>query len=43
VKIDNTNITLHNADCMEIMKQYEDNYFDLAGDTVIIAVYIYLS
>jgi len=23
------NMTLYNADCMEIMKQYEDNYFDL--------------
>ena len=23
-------LELHNADCMEIMKQYEDNYFDLA-------------
>ena len=24
------NMTIHNADCMEIMSQYEDNYFDLA-------------
>ena len=24
------NMTIHNADCMEIMAQYEDNYFDLA-------------
>lgn len=24
------NITLFNADCIDIMKQYEDNYFDLA-------------
>ena len=24
------NITIHNADCMEIMSRYEDNYFDLA-------------
>ena len=24
------NITIHNSDCMDIMKQYEDNYFDLA-------------
>ena len=24
------NMTIHNADCMEVMKQYEDNYFDLA-------------
>jgi site-specific DNA-methyltransferase (adenine-specific) len=23
------NMTIHNADCMEIMAQYEDNYFDL--------------
>lgn len=24
------NMTIHNADCMEIMAGYEDNYFDLA-------------
>ena len=24
------NMTIHNADCMEIMAEYEDNYFDLA-------------
>ena len=24
------NCTLHNMDCMELMKQYPDNYFDLA-------------
>jgi site-specific DNA-methyltransferase (adenine-specific) len=24
------NMTIHNADCMEVMKNYEDNYFDLA-------------
>ena len=24
------NMIIHNADCMEIMKQYPDNYFDLA-------------
>ena len=24
------NLTIHNADCMEIMSQYEDNHFDLA-------------
>ena len=24
------NIKLYNADCMDIMKEYEDNYFDLA-------------
>ena len=24
------NITIYNADCMEVMKQYEDDYFDLA-------------
>lgn len=24
------NITLHNADCLDLMKQYSDNYFDLA-------------
>ena len=24
------NIKIYNADCMEVMKQYEDNYFDLA-------------
>jgi len=24
------NMTIYNADCMEVMKQYEDNYFDLA-------------
>ena len=24
------NLTIHNADCMEVMSQYEDNYFDLA-------------
>jgi len=24
------NLKLFNADCMEVMKQYEDNYFDLA-------------
>jgi site-specific DNA-methyltransferase (adenine-specific) len=25
------NLTIHNADCMEVMSQYEDNYFDLAA------------
>jgi len=29
-----------NGDCMEVMKQYEDNYFDLAVDTVANASYI---
>ena len=24
------NITLYNDDCMEVMKQYPDKYFDLA-------------
>lgn len=24
------NLIIHNADCMEIMNQYEDNYFDIA-------------
>ena len=24
------NMTIHNADCMEVMAQYEDNHFDLA-------------
>ena len=24
------NLTIHNEDCMNIMAQYEDNYFDLA-------------
>ena len=24
------NLTIYNADCMEIMSRYEDNYFDLA-------------
>lgn len=24
------NMTIHNADCMEVMKGYDDNYFDLA-------------
>jgi site-specific DNA-methyltransferase (adenine-specific) len=24
------NLTIHNADCMEVMSKYEDNYFDLA-------------
>ena len=24
------NLTIHNEDCMKIMAQYEDNYFDLA-------------
>jgi len=24
------NLTVYNADCMEVMSQYEDNYFDLA-------------
>ena len=24
------NLTIHNEDCMKIMEQYEDNYFDLA-------------
>ena len=24
------NMTIHNADCMEVMKRYPDNYFDLA-------------
>ena len=24
------NMTIHNADCMQIMKRYPDNYFDLA-------------
>ena len=24
------NMTIHNADCMEVMAGYEDNYFDLA-------------
>ena len=24
------NLTIHNADCMDIMSRYEDNYFDLA-------------
>ena len=24
------NATLYNCDCMELMKQYPDNYFDLA-------------
>mgnify|MGYP003660711152 CR=1 FL=1 len=24
------NMTIHNADCMEVMKGYEDDYFDLA-------------
>tara|TARA_R110002020_G_scaffold144145_2_gene317036 strand:+ start:7391 stop:8029 length:639 start_codon:yes stop_codon:yes gene_type:complete len=24
------NMTIHNADCMEVMAQYEDSYFDLA-------------
>ena len=22
------NLTIHNADCMEVMSQYKDNYFD---------------
>ena len=26
----NKNLKIFNADCMDIMKQYEDNYFDLA-------------
>ena len=30
MKIDNTNIEIHNEDCMDIMSRYEDNYFDLA-------------
>ncbi len=37
------NLTIHNADCMEVMSQYEDNYFDLAVDTVANANYIHLS
>ena len=24
------NMTIHNADCMKVMQQYSDNYFDLA-------------
>ena len=37
------NLTIYNADCMEIMSRYEDNYFDLAVDTVTDASYIYSS
>ena len=34
------NLTIHNADCMEVMSQYEDNHFYLAVDTVANASYI---
>lgn len=37
------NIRLYNADCMEVMKQYEDDYFDLAVDTVKYGHYIILT
>tara|TARA_R100000808_G_scaffold24926_1_gene59427 strand:+ start:3536 stop:4195 length:660 start_codon:yes stop_codon:yes gene_type:complete len=30
MNLENTNITIYNKDCMELMESYEDNYFDLA-------------